>query len=97
MSKLNLAAAAIVLTGVAVAAAPSWRNQKDKARLAESARAHLADAEAAAKRALKVDERTLPTYHPDLAKGLSNLATIYTYERKYKEAESLYERAVSIA
>ena len=47
MSKLNLAAAAIVLTGVAVAAAPSWRNQKDKARLAESARAHLADAEAA--------------------------------------------------
>lgn len=47
MSKLNLAAAVIVLTGVAVAAVPSWRNQKDKARLAESARAHFADAEAA--------------------------------------------------
>jgi tetratricopeptide (TPR) repeat protein len=56
----------------------------------------LADAETISRRALKIDEKVLPAYHPDIANDLSNLAAICSYENNYKEAASLYERAFDI-
>jgi class 3 adenylate cyclase/tetratricopeptide (TPR) repeat protein len=48
------------------------------------------------KRALAILEKALGADHPDVARCLSNLATIYRNQARYAEAESLFIRALAI-
>jgi tetratricopeptide (TPR) repeat protein len=48
------------------------------------------------KRALAILEKALGPDHPDVARCLSNLATIYRNQARYAEAESLFIRALAI-
>jgi len=47
-------------------------------------------------RALAVDEKALGPTHPDVARDLSNLATLYAAAGRYLEAEQLMRRALAI-
>jgi tetratricopeptide (TPR) repeat protein len=47
-------------------------------------------------RALAIEERTLGHDHPDVAKSLSNLASIYDKQGNYDEALPLFKRALAI-
>jgi tetratricopeptide (TPR) repeat protein len=48
------------------------------------------------KRAIAIDEKTLGSEHPDLAIRLNNLATVYSDQGKYAEAEPLLKRSLAI-
>ena len=47
-------------------------------------------------RALAVDEKTLGPKHPDVARDLNSLATLYAAAGRYLEAEQLMRRALAI-
>jgi nephrocystin-3 len=47
-------------------------------------------------RALKIYESALPPNHPDIARSLNDLATLYHEQRRYAEALPLYQRALKI-
>ena len=49
------------------------------------------------KRAIAIDEKSLPPDHPALASHLSNLANLYNSQGNYSEAEPLFKRAIAIA
>ena len=49
-----------------------------------------------AQRALSIRERALGPDHRDLASSLANLATLYTTQKRFVEAEALYKRSVAI-
>ncbi len=46
--------------------------------------------------ALEIRERLLGQDHPQVARSLNNLALLYEVQRRYTEAESLYQRALMI-
>ena len=46
--------------------------------------------------ALTIRERVLGPDHPDVAKSLHNLATLYHVQERYREAEPLFQRALAI-
>ena len=48
-------------------------------------------------RALDIDEGTYGKESPEIVTDLNNLATIYSYQNKYPESESLYKRALAIS
>ena len=47
-------------------------------------------------KALELGEREFGPEHPDIAKGLNNLALLYAAQAHYAEAEPLYKRALAI-
>jgi tetratricopeptide (TPR) repeat protein len=49
-----------------------------------------------ARRALKISEKKLPSEHPDVARSLNTLATLYCRHHWYGQAEPLFQRALSI-
>lgn len=46
--------------------------------------------------ALEIREQQLGPQHPDTARSLDNLATLYNTQERYAEAEPLYQRALEI-
>ncbi|MCA1838424.1 MAG: tetratricopeptide repeat protein [Actinobacteria bacterium] len=46
-------------------------------------------------RALAIYEKVLDPDHPDTATVLGRLAKLYYYQKRYAEAEPLYERALA--
>jgi tetratricopeptide (TPR) repeat protein len=48
------------------------------------------------RRAIAIGEKVLDPEHPNLATWCINLATLYTDQSKYAEAEPLFERAIAI-
>jgi tetratricopeptide (TPR) repeat protein len=54
------------------------------------------DAEPLCMRALAISEKALGPDHPDVAKSLNNLASLYRNQGRYGEAEPLYKRALAI-
>jgi len=59
-------------------------------------RARFSDVGPLYQRALAIWEKALGPQHPNVATGLSNLATLYRLQGKYAEAEPLYQRALAI-
>jgi len=47
-------------------------------------------------RSLAILEKSLGKEHPYIAKSFSNLAKLYQAQKKYKEAEPLYQHALFI-
>jgi tetratricopeptide (TPR) repeat protein len=60
------------------------------------ARALHAEAEPLLRRALAIDEVSYGLEHPDVARGLNNLAALLQDGNRLKEAEPLYRRACLI-
>ena len=58
---------------------------------------HWADAEAAFKRALALNEEALGPDHLRVAITADNLAQAYRFQKRFDEAEPLYARAIKIA
>jgi len=56
----------------------------------------LAEAEPLARRAVAIDEKSLPTGHPNVACGLNNLALLLYDTNRLAEAEPLACRALVI-
>ncbi len=56
----------------------------------------LAEAEPLYRRALAIWERSYGPDHPDVAKGLNNLAELLRATNRLGEAEPLYRRALAI-
>ena len=61
-----------------------------------SALGDLEEAEAAWRRSLAIHETILGPHHPDVAKLLNNIGTLYQRRDKYDEAAQLWERALEI-
>jgi len=59
-------------------------------------RAQYVEAEPLFRRALEIRERVRGPDHPDTARSLNNLATLYDSQGKLTEAEPLYRRALEI-
>jgi tetratricopeptide (TPR) repeat protein len=55
-----------------------------------------AEAEALFKKSISILERTVGPMHPDLAKGLNNLAELYRSENRETEAEPIHRRILAI-
>lgn len=53
-------------------------------------------AEPLIRRAMEICERTLGSWHPDTAVGLSNLATLYLFQGKFSDALSCQRRSLEI-
>ncbi len=47
-------------------------------------------------RALSIYEQNLGAEHPDTAYPLYGLAELYQHQRRYEQAEALYQRALAI-
>ena len=48
------------------------------------------------RQAIVILEKILGTDHPELAVALSNLASVYLTQKRYLEAEALFQRALAI-
>lgn len=54
------------------------------------------EAEPLHKRALAIDEKTLGSEHPSVARDFNNLGELYRTQGRLAEAELLYKRALAI-
>jgi tetratricopeptide (TPR) repeat protein len=45
---------------------------------------------------MEIRRLALPKDHPDIARSLNNLAGVYKYQNRYREAEQLYREALHI-
>jgi tetratricopeptide (TPR) repeat protein len=48
------------------------------------------------RRALRIDQRSLGSHHPNVARDLYNLASVLQASKDFSKAESLYRRALDI-
>jgi class 3 adenylate cyclase/tetratricopeptide (TPR) repeat protein len=59
-------------------------------------RGRYSEAQSLAKDALALDELTLGTAHPEVARSLNNLGNAHFYQGRYADAQPLHERALAI-
>ncbi len=88
-----LVSCVLFFAGSAHAQSPRWETEMHKGQMAIEQK-QFARAEKRFKTALKEAERTGQS-HRHWAEALDQLAEVYIAQRKYAEAESLYERAVN--
>ena len=72
-----------------------WRNLQDRA-LELFKKENYLEAESVAKEALKVAEETFGPEHPNTARAMGDLASIYFAQDKLNEAEKLFQKEIEI-